>query len=167
MTKNKNLVVSGGFFLNTVFNGKIIKQSNFKDLYIPYAPSDTGNSIGSALYLYHDILNQKKKENNNSPFVGFKFEKKDILKSIQRRKINFKVIKDHHKFIAMKCYENKIIGFFNGKFEFGDRALGSRSILGNPTSKNIKDLISTNIPLLSQRKILILKLAPTLGNQSL
>ena len=145
LTKNKNLVVSGGFFLNTVFNGKILKKSDFNNLYIPYAPSDTGNSIGSALYLYHDILSKKRKRINNSPFIGLKFEKKDILKSIQRRKINFNVIKNYHKYIATKCFENKIIGFFNGKFEFGDRALGCRSILGNPTSEKIKDLINKSI----------------------
>ena len=74
LTKNKNLVVSGGFFLNTVFNGKIIKKSDFDNLYIPYAPSDTGNSIGSALYLYYNILNKKRKKINNSPFVGLKYQ---------------------------------------------------------------------------------------------
>ena len=145
LTKNKNLVVSGGFFLNTVFNGKIIKKSDFNNLYIPYAPSDTGNSIGSALYLYYNIFNNKRKKINNSPFVGLKYQKKDVLKSIQKRKINFSIIKNYHKCIAKKCFENKIVGFLNGKLEFGDRALGSRSIFGNPTNKKTKDLINISI----------------------
>ncbi len=145
LTKNKNLVVSGGFFLNTLFNGKIIKKSKFSNLYIPYAPSDTGNSIGSALYLYYNILNEKRKKLNNSPYLGLEFKKRDFIKSIKRRKINYNIIKNYHKFIATKCFENKIVGFFNGKLEFGDRALGCRSILGNPTNKKIKDLINSSI----------------------
>lgn len=145
LTKNKNLVVSGGFFLNTVFNGKIIKKSDFENLYIPYAPSDTGNSIGSALYLNHNILGMGRKKINNSPFVGIKFNKNNILKSVQKRKINFNIVKNYHKFIAEECFNNKVIGFFNEKLEFGDRALGCRSILGNPINKNIKNLINNSI----------------------
>ena len=60
-------MVSGGFFLNTVFNGKIIKKSDFENLYIPYAPSDTGNSIGSALYLNYNILGKGRKKSTIPP----------------------------------------------------------------------------------------------------
>ena len=145
LTKNRNLVVSGGFFLNTVFNGKIIKKTDFENLYIPYAPSDTGNSIGSALYLNYNILGKARKKINNSPFVGIRFQRNNILKSIQKRKLNFNIIKNYHKFIAEECFKNKVIGFFNEKIEFGDRALGCRSILGNPINKNIKSLINNSI----------------------
>ena len=145
LTKNKNLVVSGGFFLNTVFNGKIIEKSDFNNLYVPYAPSDTGNSIGSAFYLYYDILKQKRKKVNNSPFVGFEYQKKEVLNSIQKRKINFSTVKNYHNYIATKCFENRIVGFFNGKLEFGDRALGCRSIFGNPINKRVKDLMNKSI----------------------
>ena len=145
LTKNRNLVVSGGFFLNTVFNGKIIKKSDFENLYIPYAPSDTGNSIGSALYLNYNILGKRRKKISNLPFVGIKFDKDSILKSVQKRKVNFNIVKNYHKFIATECLNNKVIGFFNDKLEFGDRALGCRSILGNPLNRNIKSLINNSI----------------------
>ena len=59
LTKCKNLVLGGGFFMNSVFNGKISEKTNFKNIYISYAPTDTGNSIGSSLFTYHCI---KKKE---------------------------------------------------------------------------------------------------------
>ena len=114
-------------------------------MYIPYAPSDTGNSIGSALYLNYNILGKSRKKINNSPFVGIKFNKDSILKSVQKRKINFNIVKNYHKFIAEECLNNKVIGFFNEKLEFGDRALGCRSILGNPINKNIKNLINNSI----------------------
>ena len=145
LTKNKNLVVSGGFFLNTVFNGKIIKKSNFNNIYIPFAPSDTGNSIGSALFLNYNILNKKKSIINNSPFIGLDYNNNSILRSIKRRKIKYEVLKNKHRFIAEQCFNNKVVAFFNDKFEFGDRALGARSILANPLSKNIKDIVNKSI----------------------
>ncbi len=145
LTKNKNLVLSGGFFLNTVLNGKIIKKTNFKNLFIPYAPSDTGNSIGSALYLHYGILKNKKKQIDNNPFVGLNYQNDEIEKAIKRRKINYKILKNKHKFIAEQCFNNKIVAYFNDRMEFGDRALGARSILGNPLSKIIKDKINLSI----------------------
>ena len=145
LTKNKNLILSGGFFLNTVLNGKIIKKTNFKNLFIPYAPSDTGNSIGSALYLHYGILKNKKKQIGNNPFVGLNYQNDVVEKAIKRRKINYKILKNKHKFIAEQCFNNKIVAYFNGRMEFGDRALGARSILGNPLSKKIKDKINLSI----------------------
>ncbi len=145
LTKNKNLVLSGGFFLNTVFNGKITKKTNFKNIYIPFAPSDTGNSIGSAMYLNYNILKNKNKVLNNSPFIGLEYNNTQILNSIKRRKIKFYELKNKYKFIAEQCLRNKVVAVFNGKFEFGDRALGCRSILANPLSKNIKDIVNKSI----------------------
>ena len=145
-TKNKNLVVSGGFFLNTVFNGKIIEKTKFENLYIPYAPSDTGNSIGSALYLHYNLLKNKRKKINNSPYLGIEYNNDVIENSIKRRKINYTIVKkNYHKIIAEKCFQNKVVAYFNGRMEFGDRALGCRSILGNPLSENIKDKINKSI----------------------
>lgn len=145
LTKNKNLVVSGGFFLNTVFNGKILKRTKFKKLFVPYAPSDTGNSIGSALFLNYNILNKEKKKLNNSPYIGLDYNNEQIINCLKRRKISFSVIKDKNKFIADQCFKNKVIALFNGKLEFGDRALGNRSIIANPCSKKIKDIVNKSI----------------------
>ena len=145
LTKNKNLVVSGGFFLNTVFNGKILNKTKFKKLFVPYAPSDTGNSIGSALFFNYNILNKEKKILNNSPYIGLEYNNEQIINCLKRRKISFSMLKDKNKFIANQCLKNKVIALFNGKFEFGDRALGNRSIIANPCSKNIKDIVNKSI----------------------
>ena len=102
-------------------------------------------NTGLNLYLYHDILRNKRKTIDNSPFKGIEYKKKEILTSVKKRKIGFKIIKNYHKHVATQCYENKIVGFFNGKYEFGDRALGCRSILGNPLNKKIKDQINSSI----------------------
>lgn len=145
LTKKKNLVLGGGFFLNSVFNGKIIKKTNFENLYIPFAPSDAGNSIGSALYLYYNILNNSRKKINNTPFLGLKYDDSQILEAIRRKKLKFKIIKNKHKFIAEQCKKNKVVALFQGKFEFGDRALGCRSIIANPLSEKIKDIVNKSV----------------------
>ena len=145
LTKQKNLVVGGGFFLNTVFNGKITKKTNFEKVYIPYAPSDTGNSIGSALYLNNSILKNKRVRLNNSPFMGLDFKNKEIELAIKKRKISYKKIDNLHKFVAEQCISNFVVGYFNGRIEFGDRSLGNRSIIANPLNKFIKDKINKSV----------------------
>ena len=145
LTKQKNLVLSGGFFLNTVFNGKIAKQTKFKKVYIPYAPSDTGNSIGSALYLNNSILKKRRIKLNNSPFIGLDFNDKEIEVAIKKRKISYKKINNLHKFVAQQCMSNLVVGYFNGRIEFGDRSLGNRSIIANPISKDIKNKINKSV----------------------
>ena len=88
-TKTNNLVASGGFFMNSVLNGKIIEKSKFKNLYIPYAPTDAGNSIGASLYIAHCILNKKRKHINNKSFIGPSFTKDNVSK-ILTSKTNIK-----------------------------------------------------------------------------
>ncbi len=145
LTKSKNIVLSGGFFLNSVFNGKIIKKTKFKNSYISYSPSDTGNSIGSALFLYYNILDNKKKIIPNTPFLGSNYNNSQILKILKKRNISYKKIKYLHKTVAEECSKQKIVGFFRGNLEFGDRALGCRSILADPRSKNMKDRINQSV----------------------
>ena len=145
ITKNNNLVLSGGFFMNSVFNGKIKKKTKFKNVFIPYAPTDTGNSIGSALYVYYHIKNKPKKPINNSSLIGPIFDNKEILYSLKRKNLKYKKINNFSKYIASECKKGKIVGYFRNGLEFGDRSLGSRSILADPTSHNVKNKINNAV----------------------
>jgi len=145
-TKLKNLVASGGFFMNSVLNGKILDKTNFKNIFIPYAPTDAGNSIGASLYIAHCIHNKKRKMINNESFIGPSFSENKVAKILSSKKIKFKKIKkDFSRNIAELLDKNKILGFFSGKMEFGDRALGNRSILADPRKAKIKDEINSAI----------------------
>ena len=145
-TKLKNLAASGGFFMNSVLNGKILEKTNFKNIFIPFAPTDAGNSIGASLYIAHCIYNKKRKVINNESFIGPVFSKKEVTKILSSKRIKFKKIdKDFSKNIAELIDKNKILGFFSGKMEFGDRALGNRSILADPRKAKIKDEINSAI----------------------
>jgi carbamoyltransferase len=145
ITKQKKLVVGGGFFMNSVFNGKIIDRTPFQDIYIPYAPTDAGNSIGAALYLNHNLLNKPRVSQNFVSQIGPDYDNNKILKVLNQRKINYVTSNN----IALDCakliLKYGFIGYFEGKSEFGDRALGNRSILGDPRFIKIKDQINSAI----------------------
>ena len=145
LTKCKNLVLSGGFFMNAVFNGKIENKTNFKNIFIPYAPTDAGNSIGSSLYTYYCIKNKKRKKISNTALLGPSYSNKEIELALLKRKIKFTKIKDHAKVIAQECNNGGIVAYYRNRSEFGDRALGCRSILADPRFEKTKDKINASI----------------------
>ena len=145
ITKNKNLALGGGFFMNSVLNGKILERSKFKNIYIPYAPTDSGNSIGAALYLNHCIMNKSNNKIENTSLIGPKFSDKEIEISLKKRKVKFYKVNQIEKEISKLIIKHGYVGHFYGNSEFGDRALGNRSILGDPRYKKIKDKINSAI----------------------
>ena len=148
---SNNLVYAGGCALNSLANNQILMNNYFEKIFIPYAPGDAGGSIGSALVAY------KKKSNNNftnltTPFIGSAYRDEDIEKIINKdqrlKQFKIKYYKNREElnnFIAQKIFDNNIIGFFNSRMEFGARALGNRSILANPCSPLIKEIINQKI----------------------
>lgn len=144
-TKCRNLVLGGGFFMNSVFNGKVIGNSPFKNLYVPYAPADLGNSIGAALYVSHCVKKEKRKFGHNSSFIGPEFSDQEIERALTRRRIKFKVVPDYEKEVARLLSEGKIVALLTGRMEFGERALGHRSILADPRRPEMKDKINAII----------------------
>lgn len=149
---SENLVYAGGCALNSLANKKIIENSKFKNIFIPYAPGDNGGSIGAA------ILTQKKNDPNSeivnltSPYIGPAFNNSEIKiildKNYLEKKFEIKFFKNKNELnqnLAKLILENNIIGLFSGRMEFGARALGNRSIIANPGNKNIKDIINQKI----------------------
>ena len=146
--KIKNLTLSGGCIMNSVANGKILKNTPFKNIYIPPNPGDAGGAIGSAASL---INSQNKIIVKNYSFLGNKFYSEDIekylkinsaLKKFQIKKLS---LKDLINVTAKSLTESKIIGWFQGRMEWGPRALGNRSILADPRNPNIKNIINLKI----------------------
>ncbi len=145
ITQSKNLVVGGGFFMNSVYNGKILEKTPFNNLYISHSPSDVGNSIGAALYVAHCIKSQKRDYSFNSSYLGPSFNSRSIEKSLQKRNIKYELLDNSPKTIAELITSGEIVAHFDGKMEFGERALGNRSILADPTKEGIKDEINSII----------------------
>ena len=149
LIKSDNLCLAGGCSLNSVANGKLDKSHGISKLFIPYAPGDAGGAIGSALVSSYKHQEQKI-DNLQNPFLGPNFSDEDIKKfisTIDRSRIAVKKINESDllEFVAKEISNSKIIGWFQEKMEFGQRALGNRSILADPRNKNIRDIINQKI----------------------
>ena len=149
---SENLVYAGGCALNSLANKKIYDLKYFKNIFIPYAPGDGGGSIGAALYVQSENNKNITISNVSSPYIGTGYDNKEIEKFIEKEKklknyqIKFIEKKDDLiEVLANLIYENKIVGYFNGRMEFGARALGNRSILANPCNPNIKEIVNSKI----------------------
>ena len=150
-TKNHNLCLSGGCAQNSVANGKILSNTKFKNLYVSSSSGDSGGAIGSATY----FLSKKKifLNKEHSSYYGPKFSDDEIKRCIKNNEkklnnisqINFKNDNDFTNYIAKAIYDKKIVGWFQGRMEWGPRALGNRSILANPAAPDIKSIINTKI----------------------
>ena len=148
---SKNLVYAGGCALNSLANKKLYDSKLFENIFIPYAPGDGGGAIGAALVASKKNKNIKL-SNLQSPFIGTKFSNDEIERVIKNNKdLNIFDIEFEnnnnilYSKVAKYIFENKIVGFFNDRMEFGARALGNRSILANPCELKIKEIINSKI----------------------
>ena len=148
---SNNLVYAGGCALNSLANNQILINNYFEKIFIPYAPGDAGGSIGSALVTFRK-KNKDSFANLTTPFIGSAYSNEDIEKIINNdqrlKQFKIKYYKNRlelNNLIAKKIYNNNVVGFFNSRMEFGARALGNRSILANPCSPNIKEIINKKI----------------------
>jgi len=146
-TKEKNLILTGGCALNSVANGKILEKTKFKNLWINPEPGDGGTSLGCALYTYNKILKNKKKINFENAYLGPNYSNSEIELFLKKNNIKFKKLENTKivKEIAKLINENKVIGWFQGRMEYGPRALGNRSILTNPMNPKAKELLNLKI----------------------
>tara|TARA_R100001591_G_scaffold342_1_gene773 strand:- start:6347 stop:8056 length:1710 start_codon:yes stop_codon:yes gene_type:complete len=139
-TKSKNLCLSGGCAYNGTANGKIQNRTQFKNIWIPPAPSDAGSAIGAALNYWNHITNDRKQ--NKTPFLGPSEKLLDIVKIVKDNedKIFYEALSDEELLpkVAKLISEGNIIGWVRGQLEFGARALGNRSILADPRDPQMK-----------------------------
>lgn len=143
----KNICLAGGVAQNSVANGKILEQTNFTNLYIPSAGHDAGISMGSALYTYNHILDNKRINPIYSAYTGSKFSNEEIEIILKNRNIKYEKYEDEKLFdiITDKLIEPGVVGWFSGRAEFGPRALGGRSILADPRNPKAKELLNLKI----------------------
>lgn len=147
-TKENNLCLAGGVALNGVVNWKIFKEAGFKNIFIHPAAGDSGGALGAALYLYHHVLNNKRKVRCfEDIYLGQKNDAENISEFIKLNSIKAKKLNDKELIntVVKLISKGKVIGWVRGRFEWGPRALGARSILADPRSKKMKDIVNTKI----------------------
>ena len=144
-TKARYLVISGGVSLNSVMNGRIVREGPFDDVYIMPAAGDSGTAIGAAYYLYNGILGKARNYVHDNPYVGTAYSNEEIKAVIDGAKLEATYYEDICEVAASNLAAGKIIGWFQGPMEIGPRALGSRSILANPAFPQMKDKINSEV----------------------
>lgn len=139
--------IAGGVAQNSVANGKVTRNTPIKKVYIPSAGHDAGISMGAALYVYNHIMEQPRAPAIWSAYTGSRFTNEEIEKYLQSRNIKYTRYPDEQLFekVADQLVNAGVVGWFNGRAEFGPRALGGRSILADPRRTDAKDLLNAKI----------------------
>ncbi len=148
--KIENLCLAGGVALNCVANGKVQNEKTFKNIWIQPASGDAGGSLGAALAYWHHELGKPRDEFSDKmmgSFLGPKFDNNFIETKLKLLKANFKKYSKEEvtSLIAKELANEKIVGWFQGKMEFGPRALGGRSILADPRSEKMQKELNLKI----------------------
>ncbi len=147
-TRCENLVIAGGVGLNSVFNGKILKKTPFKNLWVQPASGDAGGSLGAAFFANNIILRKKRNFVFEDAYLGPEFPTDEIKAFLDGKGITYTKFKDEKELVsktASLIHQNKVVGWFQGRMEFGPRALGARSILSNPCNPQMQDILNLKV----------------------
>ncbi|MEO5592034.1 MAG: carbamoyltransferase C-terminal domain-containing protein [Chitinophagaceae bacterium] len=146
-TGMKNICIAGGVAQNSVANGKVAEATGFEAVYIPSAGHDAGISMGSALYQYNHELNQPRAKAIYSAYTGSRFSNEEIEQFLKSRNIVYRRLENEELYdvVTNKLITPGVVGWFNGRAEFGPRALGARSIIADPRNPKAKDLLNSKI----------------------
>ncbi len=151
-TGQRNLCLAGGVALNCVANGHILRERIFDRIWIQPAASDAGGALGAALFAWHQILGKERKaddvhDSQRGSYLGPTYSNDKIRAYLETQKIPFTELTDDElpEKIADLISAQKVIGWFYGRMEFGPRALGARSIIGDPQSPKMQELMNLKI----------------------
>jgi carbamoyltransferase len=141
-----NLCLSGGVALNSVANGRIIREGPFKRIFITPAAGDGGVAVGAALYGHYHFTGQMPCPHFRNDFLGKPYADADMLTALQQNPcVEFELQVDPALAAARDIAQGKIVGWFEGRSEFGPRALGHRSILCDPRDADMKDILNARV----------------------
>ena len=148
-TGMSKLVMAGGVALNTKANYRILNETPFEEIYIQPAAGDDGGALGAALWAHHLVLNQPRKWIMPHAYWGEGYSDSDIHAFLREKDVAYTDYGDREEVmldvLADKLTHEQIIGFFQGRFEWGPRALGNRSIIADPRSEAMKEVVNTKI----------------------
>lgn len=151
-TGMKNLCLAGGVALNCVGNGKILREGPFENIWIQPAAGDAGGAVGAALFTWHQVLGKgraapERTDRMRGSYLGPAWDRESLLEYLRTNGIAFTELTEAEipETIADLIASEKVIGWFQGRMEFGPRALGSRSILGDARSPNMQEVMNLKI----------------------
>jgi len=148
VTQCERLVMAGGVALNSVYNGKILSQTPFKQIWIQPDAGDGGTSLGVASYIYQTILGHPRNYTLRSAYLGPRFSRSQIKEYLDRGGIRYTEFATDAELIertARLIYDNQVVGWFQDGMEWGPRALGARSILSNAGNKDMQEILNLKV----------------------
>jgi carbamoyltransferase len=152
VTGHKNLVMAGGVALNCVANGRLLREGLFENIWIQPAAGDAGGALGAALFVWHQLLEKPRHRSGSdvqkASWLGPEYSRTDIDELLSRKRSPYERLDDEGKLIdrvAGLLAAGKVVGWFHGRAEFGPRALGARSILGDARSAEMQATINLKI----------------------
>lgn len=142
------LCLAGGVALNSVANGRILRETPFEELYIQPSAGDGGGAVGAALFAWHAALGNSERFVMDHAYWGQSYAPDEIKSALDHSGINAEHVEDDSKIVEMavdRLLQGKVVGWFQDRFEWGPRALGNRSILADPRGAGMKDIVNTKI----------------------
>src|SRR5919197_5084010 len=147
LTGAENLCMAGGVALNVLANARVLREAGFRELWVQPAAGDSGGCIGAATYLYHSVLREPRRETMDTAYLGPGYTDAEIQAFLREQDIAYTDLQPEQiaPLVAQLVAEGNVVGWFQGRMEFGPRALGARSILANPTEPGMKDKVNAKI----------------------
>lgn len=146
-TKCENVCMTGGVAMNSVANGKITSKTDFKNVYVPAGAADNGTSFGAAFYVWNHLLGNPRSFVQDHAYWGCESDAQDCATAIKEAGLPFDSL-DEDQLVDRTTdlmIDGKVIGWFQGKMEFGARALGNRTLLADPRRTDMRDIINLRI----------------------
>lgn len=147
-TGAKRLVMAGGVALNSVANGMLLDNTPFEELYIQPEAGDAGGALGAALYIYHVLLKQPRKMVMENAYYGKGYTAAEIKAFLDKEHIPYEYVEDENELLdrtVETIVNGGVVGWHQGRFEWGPRALGNRSILADPRRPEMKEIVNLKI----------------------
>ncbi len=147
LTGSRNLCMAGGVALNVLANARVLRDSGFDNVWVQPAAGDSGGCIGAATYLYHTVLRQERRHTMDNVYLGPGYANDHIADLLRELDAPFTQLRGDEiaPTVGRLLAEGNVIGWFQGRMEFGPRALGARSILANPTDPAMKEKLNAKI----------------------
>jgi carbamoyltransferase len=143
-----NLCLAGGVALNCVANWRILRESGFTNVFIQPASGDSGGAVGTAFYIHNSVLKNERTFQMEHAFWGPSFRDEEVRAALDRAEALYEPIEDEQELLertAGMIADGKVVAWFQGRMEFGPRALGARSLLADPRNAKIKDIINAKV----------------------
>jgi carbamoyltransferase len=141
-TGKKYLCLSGGVALNCALNGKLLEAGLFDAVFVPPNPGDAGCALGAALYIQHQLHRQPRRFIMEHAQYGPAYTDSEILAALQNAKLSYRKLDNPAREAARLIANGKILAWFQGRMEWGPRALGNRSLLADPTRAEMRDIVN-------------------------